>query len=415
MSPVAELSERDALRRAARGVRQQVMSQLPALLDRFADAVLDRGAHVCWAPTAADARHYVAGLVVRHNARRVVKATSMVTEEIDIDRAVDACQAQVVDTDLGEWIVRLADEAPSHVLGPDGPRAGRQLHDLLIERAGTWSTSRSGPDTLVRFARERLRDEFLHADIGITGANLAVAETGSLVLVTDEGNARLVPALPRVHVVVLAMDRLAADWAQADLLLTLLARSTTGQRLSSSTSVLTGPRHRDERDGPDELHVVILDNGRSQALGIEPHDVVACVRCGAALDRTILPLHARSGPRDAGELGWSGPLENTSTLCGACLDACLVELPLQDLLLSLRRTAPTRAGWAERAAWRLWAAAWSDARRYGLTTRSASWGRWATRLADHLPVASVGVEGRQAAAPSPTAARFRDLWWRGRV
>ena len=428
VGPTAELGEPDALRRAARGVRQEVLADLPGLLEQFADGVLDRGGHICWASTAADARHYVAGLVVRHNARRVVKARSMVTQEIGLDRAIEACQAKVVETDLGEWIVQLADDAPSHVVGPQRHRSRRQVHDLFVERAAAQRSAGTLPDgdDLVRFARERLRSELLDAEIGISGANLAVAETGSVVLVTSEGNARLVTALPRVHVVVLGMERLAATWSQADLLLALLARSATGQRLSSSTSVLTGPRHRDERDGPDELHVVILDNGRSQVLGAEPHELLACARCGAALDvgalnrevdgygwvqpgptgSALAPLLA--GPDDLHTAGMGAAW----TLCGACLDACPVEVPLQDLLLSLRRAKSPQDGRAERTAWRLWAAAWSDARRYGLTTRAVSWGRWASRLSGHLPF---GVGGESGDAVPPAAARFRDLWWRGRI
>jgi L-lactate dehydrogenase complex protein LldF len=400
---VAELDEPDALRRAARGIRQRVLAELPDLLEQFADAVLDRGGHVCWATTASDARHYVAGLVVRHNARRVVKARSMVTEEIDLDRAVEACQAKVVEADLGEWIVQLADEAPSHLVAPAWPRSRRQVHDLFVERAEAQRSSGTAPDTddLVRYARERLRAELLDAEIGVTGANLAVAETGSVVLVTSEGNARLVTALPRVHVVVLGMDRLLADWSQADLLLALLARSATGQRLSSSTTVLSGPRSHDEWDGPDELHVVILDNGRSQVLGIEPHDLLTCIRCGAGVDdQTRGGLHPAE-PAD----GW--------TLCGACLDACPTEVPLQDALLSLRRATAPEPSRVERTAWRLWSAAWSDARRYGLTTRAESWSRWATRLGGHLPIDSTRGDSRDV--PEPTAARFRDLWWRGRI
>lgn len=431
---MAELDEPDALRRAARGVRQQVLAELPELLERFADRVLDQGGHVCWASTASDARHYVAGLVVRHNARRVVKSRSTVTEEIGLDRAVEACQAKVVETDLGEWIVRMAAEAPSHVLALTRPGGGRQVHDLLTERAqtpepaGRVTGAGRDVDDLVRFARRRRRDELLDAEIGITGANLAVAETGSLVLATNEGNARLVTALPRVHVVVLGMERLAANWSQADLLLALLARSATGQRLSSSTSVLTGPRHPDERDGPDELHVVILDNGRSQALGVEPHEMLACARCGSCVDVTTTnaamsapgagwPHQGPVGPPTPWLAGSDDPpvadVTDPWTLCDACLDAFPTEVPLHELLLSLRRVKGPQASRAERTAWRLWAAAWSDARRYGLTTRAASWGRWATRLAGHLPVASAWDASREV--PPASTARFRDLWWRGRI
>jgi len=256
-----------------------------------------------------------------------------------------------------------------------------------------------------------------------------VAETGSIVLVTNEGNGRLVTSLPRVHVVLLGMERLAADWKQADLLLSLLARSATGQRLSSYTSVVTGPRGRDEVDGPDELHIVVLDNGRSAMLAGEHHEMLACIRCGACLN--ACPVYRQTGGHAYGWV-YPGPmgsvltpllagaehpeaaeLANASTLCGACMDACPVEIPLQDLLLAQRRQNATGAGLTERTAWRLWAAAWSDARRYGITTRAAGWSRWASRLAGHLPVVSAWTAGREL--PAPAEERFRDRWWKGLV
>jgi L-lactate dehydrogenase complex protein LldF len=274
-----------------------------------------------------------------------------------------------------------------------------------------------------------LREQFLGADMGITGANLAVAETGSIVLVTNEGNGRLVTSLPPVHVVVLGMERLTATWDQADLMLALLARSATGQRLSSYTTVVTGPRAAHELDGPEELHIVVLDNGRSRILAGDQHEMLSCIRCGACLN--VCPVYRQTGGHAYGWV-YPGPmgsvltpllaadmhpeaaeLADASTLCGACMDACPVEIPLQDLLLSLRREKAQRAGRGERTAWRLWATAWSDSRRYSATTRAATWGRWVTRLAGRLPVASSWTAGRELPPVAPE--RFRDRWWKGQV
>jgi L-lactate dehydrogenase complex protein LldF len=246
------------------------------------------------------------------------------------------------------------------------------------------------------------------------------------VLVTNEGNGRLVTALPRVHIAVLGMERLAADWAQADLLLALLARSATGQRLSSYTNVVTGVRGQGEVDGPDELHVVILDNGRSDMLAGEYHEMLGCIRCGACLN--VCPVYRQTGGHAYGWV-YPGPMgavltpllaadqpeaaevAGASTLCGACMDACPVQIPLQDLLLSLRRRKAEHAGRTEQVAWKAWSTAWSDPRRYRATTKAATWTRWAAGLAGRLPVGRDWAQGRTL--PRPAGERFRDRWKAG--
>jgi L-lactate dehydrogenase complex protein LldF len=245
--------------------------------------------------------------------------------------------------------------------------------------------------------------------------------------VTNEGNGRMVSSLPPVHVVMLGAERVVADWDQAELLLSLLARSATGQSLTSYTSVITGPRREGEVDGPGELHVVILDNGRTDLVGTEFAEMLHCIRCGACLN--VCPVYRQVGGHAYGWV-YSGPMgsvltpllahahpeaaevAHASTLCGACMDACPVEIPLQDLLLSLRRRRADRsATGAERAAWRAWAAAWSRPLGYRATTRAASWSRLAGRFTARAPGASRWAAGRTL--PEPARRSFRDRWRAG--
>lgn len=396
----------DGLRHAARAVRQQVLARLPAVLERFADAATASGAHVYWASNAVEARDYVSRVVRAHDAERVVKSRSTVTEEIQLTRALETRGTEVVETDRGGWVV------PNELVGP---------------------------------GRDRRRDLCPSAEVGITGADLAVAETGSLVLLTNEGTTRLVTSLPPVHVAMLGMERLAANWAQADLLLALLARTASGApRLSSSSTILTGPRGTGELGGPDELHIVVLDNGRSRLLAGEHHEMLGCTHCGAYVDVRPIPRqvggHAYLGkhqPEPSGavfapllaptDLAYGdavlappfAPIDHGYGLTdapprrGTSLDTYPVAIPSQDLLLSSRRTRAPEIGGADRTAWRLWATAWSDPQRFAATTRAATWASLVAGLAGRLPVAGSWADEREL--PEPDAERFRDRWRKGLV
>jgi L-lactate dehydrogenase complex protein LldF len=422
---LGELDDADGLRRAARAVKLDVLGRLPELLERFADAVEGDGGQVQWVPPANNAADAVRAVCRRHGARRVAKSKSMATEEIGLNAALEADGLEVVETDLGEWIIQLAEETPSHIIIPAVHRDRHAIADVFRDVAGRREAT-TAPEELNAFARARLREAFLTADVGVTGANFGVAETGTLVLVTNEGNGRMVSTLPRVHVAVMGIERLVADWSQLDLLLTLLTRSSTGQRLTSYTNLVTGPRGPGEVDGPEELHVVLLDGGRSDLLGTELHEMLTCLRCGACLN--VCPVYRQVGGHAYGWV-YSGPMgavltpllaahrpeaaevANASTLCGACMDACPVQIPLQDLLLALRRRAAAGAGPAERVRWGAWAAAWSSPARYDVATRAAAGASRALpaeRLAGLLPGARHWAAGR--AVPVPARQRLRDTW-----
>ncbi len=259
------LDDPDALRRAARRLRHEILADLPRILERFADNVVANGGFVHWSPDGADANRYIADVARRTGAKTVVKGKNMATEETGLNAALEDAGCTVVETDLGEWIIQLAHQTPSHIIAPAVHLDRYQVRDILQPLAGPHRVLDSQPEALAAFAREQLRARFLVADLGISGCNFAVAETGSVVLVENEGNGRLSTTAPRVHVAVMGLERIVDTWEQLDLFINLLARSGTGQHLSTYTNILTGPRRDDEADGPDELHVVILDNGRSDS------------------------------------------------------------------------------------------------------------------------------------------------------
>ncbi len=420
---LSHLEDPTALRAAARRVRHDVLARLPAVLDRFADNVIANGGHVHWARDGDDANAYIAAVAARIGARSVVKGKSMASEETALNEALQAAGTSVVETDLGEWIIQLAGQTPSHIIAPAVHLDRFQVRDILQPEATDGRVLGTEPEELAAFAREQLRARFLAADLGVTGCNLGIAETGSILLVENEGNGRLSTTVPRVHVAIMGMERLVDTWEQADLLVNLLARSGTGQHLSTYTNIITGPRRAGEADGPDELHVVILDNGRSDVLGSDLHESLACIRCGACLN--VCPVYRQVGghaygwvysgpigavltPLLAGQHDEAAELGNASTLCGACMDACPVMIPLQDLLLSLRRRKAADAGVAERAAWRAWSATWGRPRTYRASLKAATTGRSLTGVLGGFPGAARWTEGRTT--PVPATRTFTERW-----
>src|SRR5438093_6405594 len=363
----------------------EVIDRLDEHVARFTAALEARGGRVFFARTAEEASAYVADVCTRAGAKLAAKSKSMVSEEIGLNEALDAVGVTPVETDLGEYILQLAGEHPVHIIAPAIEKTAEDV-SVLLSRAGGEEVP-AELEALTKAARRQLRETFLQADVGITGANFGVSSTGSVCLVTNEGNGRLVSSIPRVHVALMGMERLVPTTADLAVLLKLLARSGTGQKLTVYTTLLTGPRRGGEQDGPEELHGVILDNGRTNLLRGRYREMLACIRCGACLN--VCPVYRKTGGAAYSEV-YSGPmgavlvpllyglereaaLPHASSLCGACTEACPVGIPLHELLLELRRDLVDRkvAPPLERAAFAAWSLLWSRPLGYRLSTAVA--------------------------------------------
>jgi L-lactate dehydrogenase complex protein LldF len=349
LAAVAEFPQLDDLRDRARAIRLGSLANLDRLLSRFADQVEASGGHVHWARDSSEANEIVDRILVGTGSTRVVKSKSMVSEEIELNRNLEANGVDVVETDLGEFIVQLAGDTPSHIIAPVMHMTRQDIGRLFTRHLGADYTE--DPIELNRIARRHLRKTFLEADAGISGVNMAIADSGSIVVVTNEGNGRLTTTAPRVHIALMGMERIVPSWPEAAVVLETLARSATGQRLSVYTNVITGPRKELDPDGPEELHVVIIDNGRSEILSGSTAEILACIRCGACLN--VCPVFRTAGGHAYGTV-YSGPvgavvtpgllgmepwweLAYASTLCGACQDVCPVRIEIPRMLVELRR------------------------------------------------------------------------------
>jgi len=340
----------------ARAARLTALSRLPELLEELEKNATAAGTQVHWTADAAEARAVITGIARAANARVIVKGKSMVTEEIALNPALEAAGAEVWETDLGEFIIQLAGEPPSHIIAPCIHKSRQDVAALFAEKLNLHG--QSIPE-LTLLARQALREKFLSADMGVTGVNMAVAETGSVILVENEGNIRMSTTCPPVHVALMSLEKVAATMRDAADILRVLPRSATGQKMSSYVSVLTGPRKPGETDGAREMHLVILDNGRSGVLA-DPalREALACIRCGACLN--ACPVYQTIGGHAYGSV-YSGPIgailsalllpqDQTRdlpfgcTLCGACARTCPLGINHPKLMLALRqRVASTRA------------------------------------------------------------------------
>lgn len=427
---IAELDDFAATRDAAAAIRERVLGDLAGWLELFERAARARGAEVHWARDAAEVGRIVTDIAQRHGVRTAVKSKSMVTEECALNEVLERAGIEVMETDLGEYILQLAHEPPSHIVAPVVHKSKEQVSELFARVHGT--PRKDGIAELCREARDVLRPKFLGADMGISGANFLIAETGSALIVTNEGNGRLATTLPRVHVAITGIEKVVPTLEDAATLLRLLPRSATGQSITNYVSLLTGTRAAGETDGPEHFHIVLVDNGRSGLLGTELQPILRCIRCSACMNHC--PVYQQIGghaygwvyPGPMGSIltPWLAGVERTldlphaSTLCGRCAEVCPVKIPLPDLLRHLRerQTAQGLRPWPERAALRVWA--WV-AQRSGvyalatcLVTRVLRMAGGAQGRLRRLIGASGWTQGRDMSAPE--GATFRELYARRR-
>jgi len=296
-APVADL---EALRDRASDIREEVLANLTMYVDRFVASATHAGAVVHRANDAAAARELIRKILADRGARRIVKGKSMVSEEVDLNSHLEAAGMEVVETDLGEYIIQMEGETPSHIIVPAIHKNRRQVGKLFADRLGVPYSD--DPQVLTKIARKALREKFLTADAGISGANFAAADTGSLVLLTNEGNGRMVTTVPPLHVAILSIEKMLPSLTDLPAFLRLLPRSATGQTITSYVSVITGPRKAGDATGAKELHIVLLDNGRTEINAGESRGILKCIRCGACMN--VCPVYRTVGGH---AYGWTYP------------------------------------------------------------------------------------------------------------
>jgi len=433
LEAAARLPEFEALRDRAREIKNHVLDNLDFYLERFEERVTEQGGKVHWCTDAQAAREKILEICRSVDAKTITKSKSMIGEEIAINDFLEEHGVDPIETDLGEYIIQLRREPPSHIIAPAIHLTMGQVEETFRKSHDDLPAERplDEPRKLLEEARDKLRDKFLGADVGLTGANMLIAETGSNVLVTNEGNADLTYSLPKVHIVIASLEKIVPTLEDATSILRVLARSATGQDMSVYTTFCSGPRRAEDLDGPDEYHVVLLDNGRSELIGSEFHEMLRCIRCGACLNhcpvyRTV-GGHAYgwvySGPMGAvlipGLIGIdeAGHLPNASTLCGRCESVCPMRIPLPRMLRAWRRRQYRResSSGPGRLALRAWAWLAQRPALYHLFTNLsiAALGAWGRRRGAfrRLPFAQGWTGSRDFAAPAGDT--FMAQWKKG--
>lgn len=427
---VADLPEFDRLRDQARDIKNHVIQNLDFYLERFEDQVTAQGGQVHWCATPRMARETILSICRSVNAKTVTKGKSMIAEEIALNPFLEANGIQPIETDLGEYIIQLADEPPSHIIGPALHKTKEQVTDLFFDHHKKYGRTEriTDPQALVNEAREILRQKYIDADVGITGANFLIAETGSTIIVTNEGNGDLTQMLPRIHIVITSIEKVVPTLEDVSTILRVLARSATGQEFSAYTTLSTGPKRPGDLDGPEQFHVVLLDNGRSDMLGTELQDLLRCIRCGACMNHCPVyhsvgghaygwvypgPIGAALDPHFLG-IEEAQHLPNASTFCGRCESVCPMRIPLPKIMRHWREKAFETGVTppVQRAGLKFWA--WFAKRpwAYRLGTRLGigllKWMGGSQGRFSHLPFAQSWTAGRDL--PAPEGMTFHAQW-----
>ena len=430
----AKLPEFEALRDEAKAIKEHTLANLDLYLERYERKVIASGGQVHWCADAAEMRETVLALCRKAGARTVTKGKSMIAEEVGLNAFLEANRIQPVETDLGEYIIQLRGEPPSHIIAPAVHVTKEQVAADFRKHHPQLPADRdlTEPATLVAEARAMLRQKYLAADVGITGANFLIAETGTSIIVTNEGNGDLTQVLPKMHIVLASLEKVVPTLEDVATILRVLARSATGQEFSTYTTLSTGPRRPGDLDGPAEYHVVLLDNGRSEMLGTPQQEALRCIRCGACMNHCPV-YHAIGGHA----YGWVYPgpigavldpsliglkearhLPNASTFCGRCESVCPMRIPLPNLMRHWREKEFERhlSPKAQRQGLALWAFFARRPKLYRLATRMAmrvlAWRAGKRGRLSSLPLGKGWTDFRDM--PAPEGPTFHAVWKRRR-
>ena len=423
---VTEIENWEAIRTHAADLRDRTLANLDSYLVEFERNAIRRGAQVHWAESAEEACRILVDIAKANGVRKVTKSKSMVSEEVNLNERLEAAGVEVIETDLGEYILQLAKEPPSHIVAPAVHKSKEQVADLFVAAHG--KPRLTDIPAMTREAREALRGHFLGADMGISGANFVIAETGTTLTVTNEGNADMVTTIPRIHCVITGIEKVIPTLEDFATLIRLLPRSAVGQTMANYLTLTTGVKAPAEVEGPDQMHIVLVDAGRTKFVGSEMQEMLRCIRCGACMNHC--PVYQNIGGH---AYGWvypgpmgsvltpvyvgienAGDLPNAATFCGECQVVCPVKIPLPDLMRKLREQQFDRKlrPFVERAGIVLWSYAAKRPALYAALTkvaaRVASWMGGRERLIHNLPGLDGWTKGRDM--PAPAGRTFRELY-----